>query len=456
MARVAIIGGGFSGAITAYWLMQTAPASTSVTIFDQSHDLGRGVAYANGPDHLLLNVPANYLSPFSNDVEHFLRWLMLHKVDAVDRYREADGALFVPRAWFGSYVLDLLDRANRGRSGAVALFHDRNFVSALDSGRAGVTAISNGRVHTFDAVVLAIGTAPPRPLLQNKNAAPVKVIQSAWELSGLSAMPLNADVVIVGSGLTMADAVADLFERGHTGSIVVVSRHGLMPHPAKGLLADYAAPQEMIAGSAQALMRQVRDWAETSVDRPAADWRHVIDHIRRNAPTFWRAMPPHEQARFRRHVRRYWDIHRYPMPPATYRIIQSLLGTGRLSHVKARAHETTEHGLRVSHGDREWTIPADVIINATGPDPTYATSPAGGLQPLLLNVGLDPLDAARRGIDIDDDGQIVALPAELTGKIWCVGYLARGNHGELSTVNAIGEITRRMAGTISAYLATIS
>jgi len=331
MARIAIIGGGFSGAITAYWLMQTAPAGTSVTVFDQSQDLGRGVAYVNGPDHFLLNVPANYLSPFSNDVEHFLRWLICHKADSVDRYREGDGALFVPRAWFGSYVLDLLDHATRARSGAVAFAHDRNFVSALDSGRAGVTAKSNGRAHTFDAVVLAIGTAPPRPLLQNKRTARVKVIQSAWELTGLSAMSLGADVVIVGSGLTMADAVADLIQRGHTGSIVIVSRHGLMPQPAKGFLPDYVAPQETIACSAQALMRQVRNWAETSVNGPAADWRPVIDHIRRNAPTFWRAMPSHEQARFRRHVRPYWDVHRYPMPPATHRIIQSLLKTGRLS-----------------------------------------------------------------------------------------------------------------------------
>jgi len=447
MARIAIVGGGYSGAISAYWLLQSMPAGTRISIFEPGEDLGRGAAYADGPDHVLLNVPANYLSPMPGDLEHFFRWVMRNKAQAAQTFREADGAYFVPRAWFGTYMRDLLREAVATRLGAVDLVHIRRPVTALRTGSPGVTLACGALELVFDAVVLAIGTAPPRPL---STAGSLPVIQSAWQLAAQPRLPRDAHIVIVGAGLTMADTVAELWHRDHRGPIATVSRHGLMPHRAAGLLADYAAPEEPIARTARAQMQQVRRWAKVAANGASRDWRPVVDHIRRNAPTFWRAMPAHEQARFRRHVRSYWEIHRYPMPPATHRIVRSLLENGRLVHVKARALEVAGAGLRVSHHGCTWIIPADVVINASGPDPSFATSPAGGLPSLLQSLGLDAAAASRRGIDISDNGEVLALPAELATRVWCLGYLARGRHGELGTVNAIGEVAQRMARALIA------
>ncbi len=71
--HIAIIGGGFSGALQAINLLRHH--GPRATLIEQRAQAGRGVAYsAAHPDHLL-NVRAANMSALPDDPGHFVRWL---------------------------------------------------------------------------------------------------------------------------------------------------------------------------------------------------------------------------------------------------------------------------------------------------------------------------------------------------------------------------------------------
>jgi FAD-NAD(P)-binding len=71
---VAVIGGGFTGATLAAQLVRHSGPFFSIVVVEKSCLTGRGVAYGTECRSHLLNVPANDMSAFPEDREHFLRW----------------------------------------------------------------------------------------------------------------------------------------------------------------------------------------------------------------------------------------------------------------------------------------------------------------------------------------------------------------------------------------------
>ena len=81
---VAIIGGGFSGAILAAQLLRHSGPSLSVAVVEKTASVGRGLAYGTDCRSLLLNVRARNMSAFPDDPHHFLRWAQSN-YDPADR-----------------------------------------------------------------------------------------------------------------------------------------------------------------------------------------------------------------------------------------------------------------------------------------------------------------------------------------------------------------------------------
>ena len=71
---IAIIGGGVSGALTAFHLVRQE-AQARVILIDQRPDLGLGLAYSTPSLRHLLNVPAGKISALPDQPDHFLNWL---------------------------------------------------------------------------------------------------------------------------------------------------------------------------------------------------------------------------------------------------------------------------------------------------------------------------------------------------------------------------------------------
>lgn len=416
-----------------------------IVVYEPSPKLGHGIAYARSPDHFLLNVPAHGLACSTNGNGDFLDWALRSHTDS-ERFREDDGSYYFPRSWFGRYVENSLNEARTANSDRIRFIHSQCVVNAMALLPEGVEISSRSNAGVFDHAILAIGNAPSRPLAVDAKARHCpKVVQSAWALPEAE-IDRDAQVIIVGSGLTMADAIGELEARSHRGNILCISRHGQLHHCGSGSVPEFIPPFALTAGSASQLLRQIRAWIAFSM-KTFGDWRPVIDHLRRNSPQVWRLLDKAEQGRLKKHARLLWEIHRFQMPPAAYRRIEAMRVEGRFTHISATAVRVEEGGLRVAQADRQQILPADLIINATGFDSTYKTAPAA-LEDLIAHPAID-LNAVRRsGLSVSDTGELLALSGDQ--RLFALGYIARGNHGELSTVNALGAVAEALADHMSA------
>jgi len=98
-APVAIVGGGFSGTILA---AQLARRGIGSVLIDGSGRLGRGVAYSTTDSAHLLNVPAEAMSAWSGEPDHFAKQFEAQGGDRRD---------FAERRQFGRYLGEILDDA---------------------------------------------------------------------------------------------------------------------------------------------------------------------------------------------------------------------------------------------------------------------------------------------------------------------------------------------------------
>jgi uncharacterized NAD(P)/FAD-binding protein YdhS len=72
-----------------------------------------------------------------------------------------------------------------------------------------------------------LGTEPPAPLQALSGDG--RLLADPWDEWALAGIAPNARVLIVGTGLTMADVLASLRGSGIHSSVVAVSRQGLLP-----------------------------------------------------------------------------------------------------------------------------------------------------------------------------------------------------------------------------------
>jgi len=443
--HLAILGGGFSAASTAAAVLPKLEAASSITIYEPSADLGRGIAYARGPDHYLLNVAAHTLTLNGADKRAFLNWALETHADA-QSYREDDGAYFFPRHWFGTYVgMALNDVVVKHPD--VAFAHVRELATAVSVLPNGSISVESSRgARAFDKVVVAIGTAAPRllPVLAPQGCRSARLVQSAWDF-GACQIHRDDAVVIVGSGLTMADIVADLAARKHEGPITVVSRRGRLSHVAIGARPEFRPEVDPpTPRTARALMRLAREVAAEAIHR-GVDWRSAVDYVRQRTPELWRALSQTERARLMRHAMPAWETHRYLMPPSSHRRIEAWKAQGRLQHLRCEVLGIADGAVRVreeASGVRD--IPADVIVNATGFDRSFEQALAP-IEKLLRPLGADLAAARSTGLSVDDSGRLIGVDPRLFGRVYALGYLARDNHGDLATANAIVSVAGGIA-----------
>jgi hydroxyacylglutathione hydrolase len=435
---IAIIGGGVSGALTAYHLIRRG-AQAQVMLIDPHTDLGLGLAYSTPSYRHLLNVPAGKISALPDQPNHFLDWL--HKnYDA--SMTEAD---FAPRAVFGRYIQSLLKTVPN---------LDHLQTAMLDCHVAGEQAtlnLADGRKIVADAVVLATGNFDPAPLrgVAEETVSNGTYCHSAWKQSTYANLSPDAAVALIGSGLTAVDVVLRLRELGHRGQILAITRGGVFPNRH----ASYEPLNEpAVTGAPPARVREVLHTVHQAI-KAGGDWRAVIDSLRGRTNELWTSLSLAEQRRFHRHLQRRWDVVRHRMAPQNADQIEAELETGTLilHHASFQAVVASGDAARVQFQTNQGEVKEVAVarvINCTGPDMNYRRVRSPLLNSLFAQ-GLIVAGPHGSGLWTSEGGGLRDQNGNFSGVLF---YVGPGRQGTLIESIAVPEL-RQQAAELAELLA---
>lgn len=449
LPTIAIVGGGFSGAVLAWHLHRAAPYTHNIVVIEPRAEIGRGLAYdSHDPAHRI-NVPALKMNLDFDEEGHFEQWLTASGYAARDPAAQIPGALFPSRAAFGDYVSAHIRELGR------AVTHRKAKASSIVPRQGGYRVIcDDGGEIDADVVVLAVCHAPPQvpSSLASLQSRP-RFIANPWQRDALRGIAPEHRVLIVGTGLTMADIVATLDRQGHRGVIAAVSRRGLrsQPHATEQTepFGDFIDDPET---TTLALLRRARR-AIADASAQGLTWHPVLDQLRLQGTAIWQALSVPERAKLVRHLRPFWDTYRFRIAPQVDDVIRRRIADGTLtiSAASVRAGATQAKGLAVDLRPRRsqnWTRETfDAIVIATGP----AHGTVFATNPLLAQIGAAGLarpDPLGLGIDTDPGGHAIGRDGAAATSLFVASPLARGTFGELMGAPDLARYARNIAETI--------
>lgn len=416
-----------------------------VVIIEPSAELARGATYRTDLGPLELNVPASNMSAWPNDPDDFWSWLKHHQPEATPH-------TFAPRALYGHYLVETiephLDNLCVLPHRAVDIQRDHNGFS--------VTLADHSTVKASH-IVLALGNNAPRelPFLDGDSTSSRVLNHPLTQLHQLT--PRQHDrIAIVGTGLTALDVIRWLDHLGHTGPIMMLSRHGLEPRPhvwpAPNALPEL--PDELrINPQIQHLFTWLRDLGK-QLAAQEFDESRAVDALRPVTIKLWKNFNLVERRRFLRHARIFWDIYRHRASPDSYAAYLRGRHTGRIQvqagHLigyHTPAIDKVSLTFRRRGNTHTETIVIDWLLNCTGPerDLTRSTNP---LVQTLLTQGLLCPDELRLGARTGHNGELLDTQNCIVPNAYVVGPWRIADLWESVAVPELRHQAAQVAATI--------
>ena len=428
--KIAIVGGGASGSIAAMSTLRIAPDGSDIILIEKRSEIGRGLAYSTKhPDHRL-NVRASNMSVFADDPGHFTRWLGTRGIQT--RNFEY---FYASRGLYGDYVAGTLTESAQAASSRLHVINE-TALSVLDRsedrGEDVEVRLADGTSLKADIAILATGheeAAPPdRPYATR--------IGSPQDTDFDPDMP----IMILGTGLSMADAWLTLKSRGHCATVIALSRRGLMPlghrghQPFKLDRADVPLGTDLTY-----FVRWFRNLVREA-ERTGRNWRDVVDGLRPFNQEIWRNWPEGAKRRFFEHTKPWWDIHRHRMAPEIRHQVFQALEKGSLRVVAARVGEVEpgqQHKwsvrFRHRHSDKTETVEVGRIYDCQG----IVSDLSAGTNPLIRSMiasGTARPDLLRIGLDVDTSCAVINDAGQPSARIFAVGPPTRGAFLEIDAI----------------------
>lgn len=457
---VAIIGGGCAGTLLTAQLLRHARSPFRITLIDRNSVPGPGVAYASPCAEHRLNVPAGRMSAFPDHPEHFVDWAR-RNARGFGCAEEIGPDRFLPRWLYGRYLNSVLaDAGSKAAPGVSFQYAVGEAIDIHDDENGRSVMLANGAEIPCQAVVLALGLLPgeypirrPLPFYRTRRYVHVPLLQDV--LNGVSR---NDDLLVAGAGLTAVDIIVHCDQSGHEGTIHALSRHGLRPlaHSLQvGVAPPPFEPQSLPRTVREATHRLVA--AARNAPQSASDWRAVVDAVRPLTQRLWLGFSLGERARFMRHLRPFWEVHRHRVAPETAQILARMEADGRLRYHAGKLASLKDGvdgaaALIRSKGSEEYVaLKIAKVINCTGPRTDYSKYQ----HPLLINLlaaALIDHDPLALGINALPTGEVLRYGGLPSGWLFTLGAALKGVLWECT---AVAEI-RVMAESLASRLLGVS
>ncbi|MFA0927452.1 FAD/NAD(P)-binding protein [Pseudomonas syringae pv. tagetis] len=455
-ADILIIGGGLSGSLLAVQLLRRA-GQRRILIIETRSELGRGEAYsATEPGHTL-NGNAARMSVDPDNPDDLTHWLTAYLAEGgwpeAAEQKVPIAELFPPRGVFGLYVQQRLREAREaGEAAASTVMHVRGEAVDVQVHEQGVSVtLADGRLLRGSQAVLATGmyaaSRTPRRESNELNAAAL----DPWNVQAMEQLDAQSRVLIIGSGLTMVDALVSLEKAGHRGPIQVYSRHGLLPHVRRQPpeWSDFLAQDPSIRSTRQ-LVRKVREQCELAIES-GIDWQAPLDTVRANVGRLWNQASDRQRRQFVRHVRPWWESHHHRSPPPSAALLARLIRQGRLSIDAASLQSVASlpsGQVQISvrrRGDSNPTqILGDALINSTGIEYDWRRVDRP-LPRQLLERGLIQPGPLALGIAADAGGAVLDAHSHCSSRLFAMGPPLRGMWWESTAVTDVALQAKALA-----------
>jgi uncharacterized NAD(P)/FAD-binding protein YdhS len=446
-------------------LARAAPSPISITIIEPRAEVGRGLAYSTlDPDHRLNGPLDNHLVDPSVPDE-MLRWCAQRRIFEHDpEVRGSNGALYVRRGDFGAHVAEVV-RATP------SIRHLRALATGIRRAGTGFEVLAGDGALSADCVIIATGNGlssfprafaalGPHPAL----------IGDPFDRGRLIGIPSDARVFLLGAGLTALDVISTLLRVRHRGRITAFSRHGVRPRPPRdrlpegstaglmdridGEMPPYAA-EVLSRGGIVDLSRALRRRIEEARGH-GEPWQPVFDELRNSVWRFWPQLPIGDKRRFMRHLRIWYDAHRFRTPPPNAAMARQAERAGMLAYPVGRILAVRDEagGVAVKWIDRAGAVAEerfDVAVNCTGFDPSCGAMSNPFLRE-LLSQGLARIDPTGFGFEVDAQCRPIGEDGAPSPALRIVGPPSAGSLGDPLGVPFIAPQIRRMLPGILAEL----
>ena len=436
--RIAVIGAGFSGVMTAIHLLWRCEPGERVYLVERSGRLGPGLAYSTSDRSHLVNVRAENMSAFADEPDHFVRWLeRLGPEQRADAAERTIAGTFARRSVFGAYVQELLREAIARQDGADNLYLVADAAVAIrPSDGSFLLETANGRSHRVDAAVLALGN-----VIESRDELP-GYVANPWSAAATAPLAPDRPVVMLGTGLTMVDVCLSLVEQGFAGPIHAISRRGLLPlgHAPSTRwdgLRLHGRDRGSLLNLFMAVRREVRRAGGQS-DRLA---------LRDRLGTLAGAGPLGRARAGRQGTLRAPRAALVGHPPAPHgatgrRYHRGPAGLRSAADPRREDHgiDPTEHALRVRWRPKgesiEQQLLAQRVIDCTGATGDHCRSGDPLVRQLLAD-GLARPAPLGLGVDCSTDGALLGVHGQPSPHLFAVGPVTRGALWEIIAVPEI-------------------
>jgi uncharacterized NAD(P)/FAD-binding protein YdhS len=455
MKKVGIIGGGFSGALTAVHLINKTKYPLKIIVINEDQAIAKGIAYQPYSNKHLLNVITSKMSAFVNEPDHFLEWVMKQK-----SYKDKDRTLlansFLPRIIYGEYLNDIWEQALKLaviKNIDVSIINSS--VAEIDTANEGIQLkLANANTFTVGQCIIATGNQLPRnPEIENSNFYNhTNYYQNPWAIESVQNTTNQFPILIIGNGLTMVDTLLGLQEHGYNGEIFSISPNGfnILPHRHNGL--KYTKLVEELKEDIRLydLVKLVNKHINI-VREVGATAEPVIDSLRPYTQSIWKSFTESEKQQFMSRLRHLWGVARHRIPIHTHDKIQQLridhklhIKSGKLINLSAN-----EESITATYYDKKEKVVKQInvsrIINCTGPESDFTKLDNNFLKK-SIEKGIIIQDNLKLGLHTDTDTfQVFNAAGKRHANLYTLGANLRGELWESTAVNELRGQTEKLA-----------